>query len=65
VNEEEKEEDSSPKLHSFNNQKVDIEGERSRLPKRECPVPKPGGIVGEILGFKAGSSGNEKGTKPP
>lgn len=21
-------------------------------PKRECPVPKPGGIVGQIMGFK-------------
>ena len=20
--------------------------------KRECPVPKPGGVVGELLGFK-------------
>jgi len=35
-------------------------GKRS---KRECPVPKPGGIVGEILGFKASSG--EKGGKPP
>lgn len=23
---------------------------------RECPVPKPGGIVGELLGFKCGES---------
>lgn len=22
-------------------------------PKRECPVPKPGGIVGQIMGFKS------------
>ena len=22
------------------------------LPKRECPVPKPSGIVGQILGFR-------------
>ncbi|GIZ39935.1 hypothetical protein CKM354_000329700 [Cercospora kikuchii] len=21
-------------------------------PKRECPVPKPGGLVGQIMGFK-------------
>jgi cytochrome c oxidase assembly factor 2 len=34
-----------------------------RVVKRECPVPKPGGIVGEILGFK--SSSGEKGSKPP
>ncbi|KAL1901877.1 hypothetical protein Sste5346_001582 [Sporothrix stenoceras] len=24
-----------------------------RRPNRECPVPKPGGIVGELLGFKS------------
>lgn len=28
---------------------VEHEGARS---KRECPVPKPGGKVGELLGFK-------------
>jgi len=22
------------------------------VPKRECPVPKPGGVVGELLGFR-------------
>ena len=32
--------------------------------KRECPVPKPGGLVGEILGFK-GSSSDGKGARPP
>lgn len=31
---------------------VDHEGNRS---KRECPVPKPGGKVGELLGFKQSS----------
>lgn len=31
---------------------VDQEGNRS---KRECPVPKPGGKVGELLGFKQSS----------
>ncbi|KAM3080655.1 hypothetical protein ACMFMG_005590 [Clarireedia jacksonii] len=70
VNEEDKEkEESGPKFHSFNNnEKMGIEeGERTRLQKRECPVPKPGGIVGEILGFKASSSGDGdgKGSKPP
>lgn len=40
-------------------------------PKRECPVPKPGGIVGEILGFRANgtasgiSSSDGKGSRPP
>jgi cytochrome c oxidase assembly factor 2 len=32
--------------------------------KRECPVPKPGGLVGEILGFN-GSSSDGKGSRPP
>ncbi|CAL3967117.1 hypothetical protein PZA11_003523 [Diplocarpon coronariae] len=32
--------------------------------KRECPVPKPGGMVGEILRLGGWSSG-EKGSKPP
>lgn len=42
----------------------DMEGKaEKRVVKRECPVPKPGGIVGEILGFK--SSSGEKGSKPP
>ncbi|KAH8678706.1 hypothetical protein BGZ60DRAFT_249137 [Tricladium varicosporioides] len=35
-----------------------------RKPKRECPVPKPRGLVGEILGFKS-SSTDEKGSRPP
>lgn len=34
-------------------------------PKRECPVPKPGGMVGELLGFKPSSDGDEKRSKPP
>ena len=33
-------------------------------PKRECPVPKPGGLVGELLGFKP-NDGDGKGSKPP
>ncbi|KAE9371165.1 hypothetical protein N431DRAFT_483744 [Stipitochalara longipes BDJ] len=43
---------------------ADMNGQgEKRVLKRECPVPKPGGIVGEILGFK--SSSGEKGSKPP
>ncbi|KAF5872386.1 putative alpha mannosyltransferase protein [Botrytis fragariae] len=42
--------------------KEEIEGSR-KLAKRECPVPKPGGVLGGILGFK--SSVDEKGSKPP
>jgi cytochrome c oxidase assembly factor 2 len=39
-------------------------GKRAR---RECPVPKPGGIVGQILGFKNEQSirGDGKGSGPP
>ena len=33
--------------------------------KRECPVPKPGGVVGEMLGFKKSSSDEEGSSKPP
>ncbi|KAI9649555.1 hypothetical protein NHQ30_002135 [Ciborinia camelliae] len=54
-----KEMDSSPELEE---DVEEIEGGRKPA-KRECPVPKPGGIVGGILGFK--SSVDEKGSKPP
>ena len=37
----------------------------ARKPKRECPVPKPGGVVGEMLGFKKSSSDGEGSSKPP
>ncbi|CAK7211856.1 hypothetical protein SBRCBS47491_001265 [Sporothrix bragantina] len=41
-----------------------------RRSTRECPVPKPGGIVGELLGFKSSSSSsssssNESGQPQP
>jgi cytochrome c oxidase assembly factor 2 len=46
-----------------------------RTVKRECPVPKPSGLVGEILGFKNKDNGNVayrddsstpgKGERPP
>jgi len=32
-----------------------------RRGKRECPVPKPGGVMGEILEFANGKGGG----KPP
>jgi hypothetical protein len=34
---------------------LQMEEEAARMQKygRECPVPKPGGIVGEILGFSS------------
>lgn len=36
---------------------VDQEGKRGR---RECPVPKPGGKVGALLGFKKSSNEDTK-----
>jgi cytochrome c oxidase assembly factor 2 len=46
---------------------ADVESEMveggKRLAKRECPVPKPPGILGEILGFRL-SSGEGK-NRPP
>lgn len=42
----------------------DIEDVGLRKQKRECPVPKPGGLVGGILGF-GGSSSDGTGSKPP
>jgi cytochrome c oxidase assembly factor 2 len=35
------------------------------MPKRECPVPKPGGLVGEILGFKPPSTNEDGKGRPP
>jgi cytochrome c oxidase assembly factor 2 len=33
--------------------------------KRECPVPKPGGLVGEILGLKPSNNDADGKGKPP
>ncbi|CAG8980004.1 hypothetical protein HYALB_00005177 [Hymenoscyphus albidus] len=43
------------------------EGSRIRTnnSKRECPVPKPGGLVGEILGFKPSKNEKEGPSRPP
>lgn len=38
---------------------------RAPMPKRECPVPKPGGLVGEILGFKPSSTSEDGKGRPP
>lgn len=37
-----------------------MEEEAKRMAKirRECPVPKPGGVIGEILGFKSKGDSN-------
>jgi cytochrome c oxidase assembly factor 2 len=37
----------------------------ARKAKRECPAPKPGGVVGEMLGFKKSSNDGEGASKPP
>jgi cytochrome c oxidase assembly factor 2 len=29
-----------------------FENEEWKAPKRECPVPKPGGLIGQVLGVK-------------
>lgn len=41
-----------------------VDGKRE---KRDCPIPKPGGVVGEMLGFKrTGSNTEENGVvRPP
>lgn len=31
---------------------VQVEVESEGRPKRECPVPKPGGLVGRVMGFE-------------
>lgn len=31
-----------------------LEKEEWAAPKRECPVPKPGGLIGQVLGVKKG-----------
>ncbi|KAI0482469.1 hypothetical protein GGR56DRAFT_188773 [Xylariaceae sp. FL0804] len=40
---------------------------RGRGRERECPVPKPGGVIGELMGFssKAGPSSGPQQTSPP
>lgn len=30
----------------------EVEGTEMKSSGRECPIPKPGGMVGEMLGFK-------------
>jgi cytochrome c oxidase assembly factor 2 len=39
----------------FQDIEADIQGTMRQGAKRECPVPKPGGLVGEILGFRSES----------
>lgn len=38
---------------------VATDGSDEGRPKRECPIPKPTGLVGQIMGFK-----NEERPKP-
>lgn len=47
----------------FNNMtQDDLVQQGSRKSRRECPVPKPGGKVGELLGFKKTSTDDTKDT---
>ncbi|KAK1766837.1 hypothetical protein QBC33DRAFT_90757 [Phialemonium atrogriseum] len=46
----------------FGSSTGDEESRRSARPRRECPVPKPGGVVGELLNLK---KKKEDGNKPP
>ena len=39
---------------------LDASGEGSGRPARECPVPKPGGLVGQIMGFERQQEGKER-----
>lgn len=34
-----------------------IQMEDRMAPKRECPVPKPGGLIGQVLGWKEEQGG--------
>lgn len=36
---------------------------KSSATRRECPVPKPGGVVGELLGFKKSATDREDGNR--
>lgn len=38
---------------------------KERRSRRECPVPKPGGVVGEILGFRSERDNDASGSRPP
>jgi len=42
---------------------LQMEEEAERMAKvgRECPVPKPGGIIGELLGFKGSRNRQQEG----
>ncbi|CAN8102706.1 unnamed protein product [Discula destructiva] len=56
-----KEPDVQDGIVQFNNITEDDLVEReSRKAKRECPIPKPGGRAGELLGFKTTSNDDTK-----
>lgn len=40
--------------------RIGLDSEEWRAPKRECPVPKPGGLVGQVLGIKRESNEDEE-----
>lgn len=62
--------EQSESSHEFRNAKDDRDENgltlsRAPISKRECPVPKPGGLVGEILGFKPRSTNEDGKGRPP
>ncbi|KAK3339329.1 hypothetical protein B0H65DRAFT_297016 [Neurospora tetraspora] len=38
------------------------DADRARALKRECPVPKPGGVLGSMLGFHKDNNNNDSST---
>ncbi|KAK8010400.1 hypothetical protein PG990_009365 [Apiospora arundinis] len=40
-------------LAQFESSKDDFDRLSDAKAKRECPVPKPGGVIGELMGFRA------------
>lgn len=37
----------------------EAEGWKGNSPKRECPVPKPGGLIGQALGIRKEQQGRD------
>lgn len=50
---------SNPSAMSIRNEEAVWDSSMAERRRRECPVPKPGGLIGEILGF----AGREKSVK--
>jgi cytochrome c oxidase assembly factor 2 len=53
---------------SISSEGEEVEEVNGKRERGECPIPKPGGVVGEILGFKKTASCSEADTtvvRPP